>query len=252
MTTIFAAIKNWFTGEDIVRALVAAIVIGPIALLIVGALALTNTKTLIDAESFVDHQIDIRSSIRETNIGILGAESAQRGYLLLGDAAYLAPYDAAATEAATNADAFVSLTVNDPGLHVRAIAVRSLVRKKLDELRQTIALRQTRGAGAALAVVRTNRGKIIMDQIVAQSSSAIDEVDHIHSIARAADARSAAQSINAIIFGTLFAIVVLAVLGFVLIRGVRQSIAARNAGEAERARIIEERLPEALKSLRSR
>jgi len=239
MTTIFAAIKNWFTGEDIVRALVAAIVIGPIALLVVGALAFTNTKMLIDAESAVDHQIDIRSSIRSISIGTLGAESAQRGYLLLGNAAYLAPFAAAATETTTSADAFVSLTVNDPGLHVRAIAVRSLVREKLDELRQTISIRQTRGIGAALAIVRNNRGKIIMDQIAAQTSSALDEVDRIRSIARAANERSASQSTNAIVFGTILAIVLLAVLGFVLIRGVRQSIVARNAGEAERARIIE-------------
>ena len=146
---------------------------------------------------------------------------------------------AAATAAGENADAFVSLTVSDPGQQARAVSLRSLLHGKLAEMKETLSLRQAHGFGAALALVQTNRGKSIMDQIAALSAAAIAEVDRVRSIARAANERSASQSTNAIVFGTILAIVLLAVLGFVLIRGVRQSIVARNAGEAERARIIE-------------
>ncbi|HKI18775.1 MAG TPA: CHASE3 domain-containing protein, partial [Isosphaeraceae bacterium] len=171
MTTTFTAIKSWFTGEDIVRALIAAIAVGPIALVVVGAIAITNIETLIDAEGAVEHQIEIRSSIMTLTAGILGAESAQRGYLLVGETSYLEPFDSAAAIANKNADDFVRLTVNDPNLQARATEVRSLVGDKLAELQQTIALRQTRGVNAALAVVRSNRGQIIMDRLRAQTSS---------------------------------------------------------------------------------
>ena len=73
MSTIAAAIKGWFTGEEIVRNLVVAIAIGPIALFIVGAVSVANTKALIEAESAVDHQIEIRGSVYATIKGILGA-----------------------------------------------------------------------------------------------------------------------------------------------------------------------------------
>jgi len=188
--TIFAAMKSWFTGEDIVRNLVASIVIGPIALLVVGTIAFTNTKTFIDAESAVDHQIEIRLSLKNMNIGILGAESAQRGYFLLDDTTYLAPFGAAATDATTSADTFVRLTANDPGLQARALALRSLVHDKLGQLKQTIALRQTRGIGAALGVVRNNRGKLLMDRIAAQITAASADVEHARSLAeRSREAR---------------------------------------------------------------
>jgi methyl-accepting chemotaxis protein len=238
MSTIAAAIKGWFTGEEIVRNLVVAIAIGPIALFIVGAVSVANTKALIEAESAVDHQIDIRGSIYGTIKGILGAESAQRGYLLVGNVSYLAPFAAAATTTTQNADAFVRLTVNDPALQARSVALRSLVSDKLGELRQTISLGQTHGIGTALAIVRTNRGKVVMDRIEAQVAFDLAEVDRVRAIARAADERSASQSINVIIFGTLVAIVLLAVFGAVLLRGVRQSIACI-AGVAERAQIIQ-------------
>ncbi|MGA2395574.1 MAG: methyl-accepting chemotaxis protein, partial [Candidatus Lustribacter sp.] len=238
MTKISTAIKGLFVGEDIVGKLVLAMAIGPIALLVVGAISFTNTRTLIDAESAFNHQIDIRSSIKTLGEGMLGAESAQRGYLLTGNLTYLAPFDAAATTANENADAFVRLTANDPGQQARALSLRSLVRAKLAELKETIALRRTRGAAAALAVVETNRGKTIMDQINAQSNAAIAEVDRVRSNANAADERSSAQSINAIELGTILAVAILAVLGFVLIRGTRKTISARDAGDAERARLL--------------
>ena len=71
MSTIAAAIKGWFTGEEIVRNLVVAIAIGPIALFIVGAVSVANTKALIEAESAVDHA-------RDDGIWLIGCHSPRR------------------------------------------------------------------------------------------------------------------------------------------------------------------------------
>ena len=53
--------------------------------------------------------------------------------------------------------------------------MKPLVREKLDELRKTIELHRSQGADAALAVVLSDRGKIVMDQI-RQVSAEIETV----------------------------------------------------------------------------
>jgi len=106
---------------------------------------------------------------------MMDAETGQRGYLLTGKAEYLAPYERA-LQLVPNALEDLNELNREDELGQREMArLRPLVSQKLNELRETIELRQTQGLTAALEVVLSNRGKITMDQIRALSAQITDE-----------------------------------------------------------------------------
>jgi transcriptional regulator with PAS, ATPase and Fis domain len=101
---------------------------------------------------------DLRHSLQD-------AETGQRGYLLTADERYLEPYRDAI--ARIRAD-LVALRAH-PSLESERAAelerVEQLVDAKLSELQHTIDVRRSEGLPAALAIVSTDRGKQIMDEL---------------------------------------------------------------------------------------
>jgi len=98
------------------------------------------------------------------------AESGQRGFLLTGDARYLAPYTQALPRIAGDRAAVGSLAAAHPD-EIRQYS--DLIGTKLDEMAQTIRVRESGGAAAALAIVQTDRGKQTMEQIHALADAIV-------------------------------------------------------------------------------
>jgi PAS domain S-box-containing protein len=99
------------------------------------------------------------------------AESGQRGYLLTGDESYLTSYRAGVDKVHQWLAEFDRLTPDDPGNHPWSTVLHARTEEKLVELARTIELRRTRGLDAALVVVATGHGKMLMDQIVAATDA---------------------------------------------------------------------------------
>jgi signal transduction histidine kinase len=96
---------------------------------------------------------------------VTAAESAQRGYLLTGEAAYLKPYTDAVAKVAAALDRLHEVFGGDesnPEFH----QLRILTGKKLGELEDSVALYKKRANVAALNVVGTDVGKRTMDEIL--------------------------------------------------------------------------------------
>jgi PAS domain S-box-containing protein len=93
------------------------------------------------------------------------AETGQRGYLLTGDERYLEPYTRSHAVILEQIDRLRALAgaAGSRQEHLSAVAEASAA--KLAELQQTITLRRQAGFEAALAVVKTDRGKAAMDRI---------------------------------------------------------------------------------------
>jgi CheY-like chemotaxis protein/signal transduction histidine kinase/CHASE3 domain sensor protein len=104
---------------------------------------------------------------------LIDAETGQRGFLLTGEESYLAPYTDAKDALPDEIKALRALLVNRPEQRRRLDALESLANLKMTELESTIAARRAGKPDAALAMVRTNRGKSYMDRIRA----AVDEMD---------------------------------------------------------------------------
>jgi signal transduction histidine kinase len=99
----------------------------------------------------------------ELHVDIRAAETGQRGYILTGERRYLEPYNQAVGRVWINFQA-LEQAVRDPEQRGRLQRLRTLVEAKLDELSQTVSLRQ-QGFDAALAVVRTDVGQKLMEDI---------------------------------------------------------------------------------------
>jgi len=93
------------------------------------------------------------------------AETGQRGFLLTGEERYLAPYRQARAgiPRLLNSLGTVGLVHPDQGQRIKSLA--PLVNDKLAELALTIELRRSKGFDASLAVVRTDRGRVLMEQV---------------------------------------------------------------------------------------
>jgi signal transduction histidine kinase len=105
------------------------------------------------------------------------AESGQRGFLLADEAKYLEPYEQAAPRIPEALDHLLLSTERIPRFHDAAQRLSALLKDKLAELEQTIALVRDGRRAEALQIVRSDRGKITMDQVRATIGSMITESD---------------------------------------------------------------------------
>jgi PAS domain S-box-containing protein len=90
------------------------------------------------------------------------AETGQRGFLLTGREAYLAPYDHAAQQLASDLERLQALGFLGAEEEKLIARMRSSIAIKMEELGETIALRREKGLDAARDVVLTGRGREAM------------------------------------------------------------------------------------------
>jgi signal transduction histidine kinase len=111
-----------------------------------------------------------RSQLREQSLNefaglITDAESAQRGYLLTGESAYLTPYADAVTRVGLALDRLHDAYGGHESSEFHELRV--LTGKEIGELEVGIALLKKHGISAAVSVIGTDVGKRTMDSIVA-------------------------------------------------------------------------------------
>lgn len=107
---------------------------------------------------------DVKALAVSLRTALQTAEASQRGFLYTGNQVYLAPYDKAKVQA--NAAA-ASLPAALDGYGGMGPAIERLTRvlgDKFAEMDQTIAFEQNGREEDALSLVRTNRGKLLMDE----------------------------------------------------------------------------------------
>jgi CHASE3 domain sensor protein len=128
-----------------------------------GAIAYNNIRNLADDTAEVGRTHDVLSSLDRLLSDLKDAETGQRGFLLTGNNEYLGPYNVATTKVISDEDAVRALIANDATQRARFVALERHIEDKLSELKETIGLRKSSGAEAALAIVTTGRGKQDMD-----------------------------------------------------------------------------------------
>jgi len=108
---------------------------------------------------------NLQADISNVLLDLQEMETGQRGYLLTGDPSYLEPYSKAnARLAAYFADLHSTLRAKaqqDPSLEGR---LESLAELKIEEMNETIRLRELGYRHRAFQIVSSNRGKELMDE----------------------------------------------------------------------------------------
>jgi signal transduction histidine kinase len=145
-------------------------------LLLVGLLLATVIGLFVAAESgqrkLAAASRRVEQAARRENastelLQLLGqAESGQRGYILLGDPAYLVPYqEAVARSPADLQELDAAFSTAEARVRANVEEIARLSRAKFAEMDDTLALYRDRGRSAAVALIRTDFGQRTMTQI---------------------------------------------------------------------------------------
>jgi CheY-like chemotaxis protein/CHASE3 domain sensor protein len=146
----------------------APVLVGVVAaLLAVALIAVFTYRALATREVAVDGLTNTLRTIQQLD-GLLSklsdAETGQRGFLLTGEERYLEPYNAARAALPGDLRALREVMTSAPQRQ-QIDTLDGLIADDLDQMEQTIARRRTGDTAGALAIIRTDRGKVLMDRM---------------------------------------------------------------------------------------
>lgn len=151
------------------------------------------------------------------------AETGQRGFLLAGEDAYLAPFSSAIRAIPGQLDEIARRTSMNAGQSEALEVLRQHVDAKLAELTRTIDLRRAGRTDEAMAIVRSDSGKLEMDAIRSQIASMAQEETRVRG-QRLAEMEAAQQrALFSTLLSGLLGILLTGVIAFL----VRRATAAR-------------------------
>jgi two-component sensor histidine kinase/CHASE3 domain sensor protein len=117
-------------------------------------------------EEWVRHSRAVHSQIAQLLIVVQRMESSQRGYLLTGRDLYLSSYNDAETELRALIDEAARLVADDTHQQQETFAkLRQVAFEKMRELRATVREQEAGRTDGALAIVKSDRGLRLMDQL---------------------------------------------------------------------------------------
>ena len=195
-----------------------------LGLLIIGGVGLQSylgIQQVAEKNRWVTHSHEVLENLEQVIAALTDAETGQRGFILTGEDRYLEPYNAATGEIQKKIAAVTDLTSDNPEQQKSLQQLGKLSRDKLDELQETIKFRRDSGLDAALPVIRTDRGRRIMDDIRAlvasmerREGSLLDERN------RAAN-EVARNALWTVAIGVLLSLLILAAAAVILTRAMR-------------------------------
>jgi methyl-accepting chemotaxis protein len=211
---------RWNVGNKIAAAFA-------LAALIYGTVAISSYRGLAgnaESERSVVHTFEVLQGLDDTLAALVDAETGQRGFLLVGVDSYLEPYTRGVAAVSKAVDRVKELTADNAKQQKRIDALRPLVAAKLAELQETIDIRHTKGPDAAIEVVRTAKGKRVMDEIRALASEMAAE-EHGLLESRRKESESSATALTLIIvLGTSLAALIMVAGGFWLTRSIARPV----------------------------
>jgi PAS domain S-box-containing protein len=208
-----------------------------LAVLVAGAvLGTVNVRRLWANERRVAHTEVVVGQLEGLMSILKDAETGQRGYLLTGEQSYLRPYEDALARVPATLAGLEALTADEPAQRARLATLERTAGAKLDELRQTVARMRAGDRAGALAIVRGNSGKALMDG--ARDTALVMQRAERDLLRRRA-AEAAARFRTTVLSILLSALTGIVLLGVVFALQRRNSLARRRAEtiQAERHRL---------------
>ena len=174
---------------------------------------------------------EMRSAIADLKSLTQDAETGQRGYLLTAEPPYLAPYSGTRNLIPPKLEQVEKLAARYPDMVAPVAALAKTIADKLAELDHTIELERGGDHAGAMAIVRSNVGKSLMDRARSGFDGLIEQadrqlVDHVSTQRESAVALRWVTSIGAL--------VILAVVGgavWLILRYTRELGEARSTVE---------------------
>jgi CHASE3 domain sensor protein len=115
-------------------------------------------ESVIDAKEILLHCEQFLSALKDV-------ETGHRGYLLTGKDSYLEPYHMGRSDSQRALTNLMMLTGDTPSQQKRLQQLQALAENRVRIAEEGLALRRTKGLDAAVSLVLTDDGKVLMDQI---------------------------------------------------------------------------------------
>jgi CheY-like chemotaxis protein/signal transduction histidine kinase/CHASE3 domain sensor protein len=165
-----------------------------VAVAIIALLSYQSLQTTKVTAANLTQTVEVLGRLEGLLSTLKDAETGQRGFLLTGEESYLAPYTDAKDALPGEIRSMRALLGNRAEQLRRLDALESLADLKMAELESTVVARRAGKPDAALAIVRTDRGKIYMDRIRASVSEM--EANERQLIARRAEESQNAATVS--------------------------------------------------------
>jgi methyl-accepting chemotaxis protein len=195
-------------------------------LLLIALLGYRSTQHLIENERWVAHTQEVRRQLAQLRVLLVDAETAERGYVITGNEAFLEPYTQAALNLPKVLTEVAGLTTDNASQQRRLQQISSVIRKSLDVLQRGISERKTAGVASAAATITASEGKRHMDTLrVLLDEADGDERGLLDK--RKADAESTAQWTQALIlWGSVLGSLLVAGLGAFIAQSLSAQVAS--------------------------
>jgi methyl-accepting chemotaxis protein len=199
-----------------------------VILTIIGISSYSSLNNLITAAKLQKHTYEVTDTIVDLFSGLQDMETGQRGFIITGEDRYLEPYNNAKDKIEPCINVLQQLTV-DPAQQQRIVVLKAKVDERLRILNGVIALRKEKGFESARQFIMTDKGKKSMDEI----RTLFDEMKTAeNTLLQQRTAQVNASTLfakNLIVWGTLFAIILLTLVGFITTSNIAKPLAVLSA-----------------------
>ncbi|HKW89973.1 MAG TPA: PAS domain S-box protein [Candidatus Acidoferrales bacterium] len=191
----------------------AALIAALAVLAAVGVLSYRQVLQEDSDQSWVSHTHQVLENLDVVSGELIDAETAQRGYILTGDAIYFGPYKDAIGKVQSQLHELGQLVADNP-VQVQSLArLTSLISMRLAEVADAIAVRKEKGLVRGAAAVRANTAKQRMDQIRSQLGFMKQREQQLLAERLAAATSSSRKMKAVILFGDVLALILLLAAG---------------------------------------
>ncbi len=142
----------------------AGLAIGVLAVALIAFVTYRALQTREAAVGGLTNALEVIQQLEAVMSSVKDAETGQRGFLLTGEEQYAEPWTAARTALPVQIAALRQIATN-PTQQENLARLEALAQEKMDELGETIALQRAGDAAGARALVRTDRGRALMNRI---------------------------------------------------------------------------------------
>jgi signal transduction histidine kinase/ActR/RegA family two-component response regulator len=207
-------------------------------LLVDGFVGYQNASRLAQQNRWVDHSYQVLMELEGLLSTLKDAETGQRGYLLTLDERYLEPHTAAVRRMPAALARLRRLTADNPKQQERTAAFEKTAAARLEVIRRTIDLAREGDPAEATALIRSDLGRRLMDDLRRQV--AVMQADEQALLRRrAADSAATYRNlVGSIFLTTLTGLVLVSVILTLTLRHARarERTAAIFADQQERLR----------------
>ncbi|PTL78597.1 PAS domain-containing protein [Vitiosangium sp. GDMCC 1.1324] len=218
-----------------------------IAVVLIAVLFLRSTHQLSETSGRVAHTLDVIHEADQLLSLVKDVETSQRGYLLMGEERYLAPYEEARLHIGPALEHLRTLTAEDARQQERLDRMQALLQKKLQHIEHSLSLARAGQTTAALDNMRSGESQRMMDELRALEREVREEEQHHLEEQNALLEKTSGRADNLVLAGSGF---LLAFIGFAAVAFLRE-FRSREREETKREALLAESQRQRLQNILS-